>query len=474
MKGARGQVGRGAVALALAASITAVALAQDRDTLWTKVSADGASISLSWDKSHPWDATLGASGAELIARYYVDARREAAESLGRATPQRRDQRLLRFTLPEAMRGTPAGPVCLFIQMPDRRALPVRRADNRDGDTVGFRYEPWERRIRQVGETRAAQERVATAERSLATSARAVASKEATVAQRGWSNLAACDQIAGPAATLGPKPSDVVDLAKQDDVARRVCVNRVDNGFLLINGEYVPETLPKLLETYAATKDADAARTRISAVYSAAFAGPIGADPPSLMKAIVERLGAENATVKARTAQTAEFMRDWAKWESTLKDYNPELGEPDEYLGWTSTSKEAAFRLFGPDLARQLKAEWAVQGLPAPTVADLESYFGSALDAYSGCVEDSVKQLRTKFDNWEALRSSAPQRAASAREFLVRECRQEVDALDKMKAERARLQTELQRDQQALATASTPVPLAEKPLVLNGVSCSQRP
>jgi len=473
-EGARGAVTRVAGALAVALAMSAAVLAQDKDTLWTSVTAEGTTIALTWDKNHPWDAILATNGAELVAKYFVDARREVTESLGRATPARRDQRTLRFTLPEAVRGTLAGPVCLFIQMPDRRALPIRRPDNRNGDTVGFRYDSWERRIRQAGDTRAAQERVTSAERSLTASARIVAGREATLAQRGWTGLASCDQVAVPTAALGPKPSDVVDLARQPDVARRVCVNRVVNGFLLISEEYVPETLPKLLASYAASKDVDSARSRLSAVYSAAFAGPVGADPPSLIHAIVERLGADNGTVRARAVQTAGFLKDWDTFAPTLKGYTPELGDPDEYLGWTSTAKESAFHLFGPDLARQLKAEWAVQGLPPGSVSDLESYLGSALDAYTGCVDDSVKQLRTKSDNWDALRSAAPQRAASAREFLVRECRQEVNALSTMKTERAALEAQVARDRQTLATVSTPIRLADKPLALNGVSCAQSP
>ena len=147
---------------------------------------------------------------------------------------------------------------------------------------------------------------------------------------------------------------------------------------------------------------------------------------------------------------------------------------DELARWTSTAKESAFRLFGPELARQLKAEWAVQGLPAGSASDLESYLGSALDAYSGCVDDSVKQLRTKADNWDALRSAAPQRAPSATEFLVRECRQDVAALSTMKTERAALDAQVARDRQVLATASVPVPLADKPVALNSVSCGRRP
>jgi hypothetical protein len=206
------------------------------------------------------------------------------------------------------------------------------------------------------------------------------------------------------------------------------------------------------------------------VYSSAFAGPAGVTPASLLDGITNRLGAENATVKARAAQTAEFLLDWAKWIPTLKDYRPELGSPNDDLGWPSTASASAFQLFGAELATQLKVEWAMDGVSPGTVRDLESFLGSALDAYSGCVDDAAKQLKTKYDNWEALRSNAPQRAASAREFLVRECRQEVGAFEAMKAEQATLQQQLAREQQSLSSATTQGPLAGRPQDLNFASC----
>jgi hypothetical protein len=458
------------VAAVLAVVTIHVANAQDKDTLWTKVSVEDRTISLKWDKSHPWDATL-MRGAELMAKYFVDGRREVTESLGRGAARNGEQRTLRFTLPESVRANPVGPVCLFVQLPDRRALPIRRANNQNADTVGFRYAAWERQIRQAGDARAAQERVASAERALATSTRAVAGKQASLAERGWSGPASCDQIATPSAVLGPKPFDVVAPADQDDASRRVCVNRVANGYL-VNQDFISETLPKLVANYAQARDSDRVRSLLSEVYSSAFAGPAGATPASLLEAITKRLGADNATVKARATQTAQFIGDWAKWIPTLKnDYRPELGSPNDDLGWPSTAAASAFQLFGPELASQLKVEWAMEGVPAGTVRDLESFLGSALDAYSGCVDDAAKQLKTKYDNWDALRSNAPQRAASAREFLVRECRQEVGAFDAMKAEQATLQQQLVREQQVLTSANIPVPLAGRPQDLNFVSCS---
>jgi hypothetical protein len=291
-----------------------------------------------------------------------------------------------------------------------------------------------------------------------------------MAQRGWSDQASCQQVAAPSALLGPKPFDVIEPADQQDAARRVCINRVVNGFI-VNQIYI-EDLPKSLADLAAARNVQRARAKISAVYSSAFAGPAEVNPRELVGAIAQRLGPDNATLKARQPQIAIFDRDWMKWAGNLTNYTPPLGTPDDDLGWVSTASESAFRLFGPDLAKKLNATWAMEDVPAASIRDLESFLGSGLDAYGGCVDDAVKQLATKYDNYQALRSTAPQRAAAARDFLVRECRQEVSDLEKMKADRKTFADQLARDQEALTRASVPAPLATSPVALNAVSCQQ--
>jgi hypothetical protein len=88
------------------------------------------------------------------------------------------------------------------------------------------------------------------------------------------------------------------------------------------------------------------------------------------------------------------------------------------------------------------------------------------------VDDGRKQLATKWNNWQAEQASAPQFAAAARDFLVRECRQEVGLIDKLKAERTAIEAQLARAKQAVTIATTVPALASKPEVLNLLSCSQ--
>jgi hypothetical protein len=142
---------RGAIALTVLRLVgfTSGAAARDRDTLWTKVTAAGETITLSWDKNHPWDADLKATGAQLIARYRGDAGNEVAESFGRATPSGKNERTIHFTLPHSTNRPAAGPVCLVLQLPNGRVLPVRRATQRGDDTAGFRYDAVEKAMRPV-------------------------------------------------------------------------------------------------------------------------------------------------------------------------------------------------------------------------------------------------------------------------------------------------------------------------------------
>ena len=58
-----------ALVAGVALSLTAGADAQSRDTLETKLTADGATILLEWSKKHPWHQELQSRGAALIAEY---------------------------------------------------------------------------------------------------------------------------------------------------------------------------------------------------------------------------------------------------------------------------------------------------------------------------------------------------------------------------------------------------------------------
>ena len=463
--------------IAVAVTVTACLLfashgaAQDKDTVWTTVAAQGANVSLTWNKSHPWDMELGAGGAQLIARYRADVRNDTSEVIGVAKAGGRNQRTIQFVLPQDLRGRPLGPVCLFIQLPNRKVLPVRRANSQNADTAGFRYEPWEKQIRQRGDLRVAQGRAAQADRALAVSTQNVANQQATVAKRGWGNLDSCNAITASRTDTSVQPYDVVSPSAQDDVARRVCVFRVWS-WRKDNEWYIANQLPGEVKQFAAAQERSEAVDLIRGMYWNASFLP---DIAPVLDELIRASGSERGTLATRGTQAAEFRRDWERLSPQMEGYQPHFGSTDDGLGLPTTARGAAFRVFGPAVAKRINGEWAMEGVPPATDVDKAGAIGVALDVYSGCLEDGRKQLKLKYDNWEALKSSAPQRAAAAQDFFVRECRQGVTLLDKLKAESVTMQEQLTREQQALRTLSSiEATLPTKPQALNLVSCSQQP
>jgi hypothetical protein len=457
----------GAAAFAAFATITAV-MAQDRDTLFTRVTAEGNTVALKWDKDHPWDKQLASSGAELFAEYRSATRGVVAESLGRAATKGND-REFRFTLPESVRSIPASQICLYIQpLGNRTLLPVRRA-NQGTDTARFRYEPWERMVRAKADAVAAEARLASARAEADVAARRVQAQEAALAKRGWSAPNACQNITVSASQVPPRPYDVVNPDQQDEMARRVCVHRIWHG-RQITQKFLESLREKLAQPEAA-KNPARARAQLQGTYGDAFIVPEAAGP--LLEQLRKMVGADDAALKPRVAQAAEFLRDWNRLSATIATYEPHLGTPTDVLVWPSPVSAVALRVLGPGLAAQLNAEWAIQGEPQPTVRDFAGVIGASLDAYFDCVKDGARQLAVKYTAWDGLQK---QLASGARErelaqFLTRECQQETGTRDTLKAATDSLQAEVARLQAAQAQiASAAGPLPQRAQVLNAVTC----
>ena len=441
--------------------------AQNKETVWTKVSADGSTITLSWDKNHPWSADLSRGGATLVAKYHLLSRQETLEPLAVARAGS-EERQLRFSLPDGLRGDPAGPVCLFFQTPGRRVLPIRKSDKNGADTSGFRYEPWEKAARQRSLARIAQNRVTSAELALSRADQNVRGQEAIAASRGWQSLDACSNIAAPNFTLGERPRQVVPPADQDEESRRLCVYRALDGNE-IRLEEAKDRLGKRVAALNAARDADAIRELLPVYFGNAFQG-IDTDPVSFMKSIVDALGNDNATVRARHDELLAFVGDLIAQGAKLRGYEPRLPNYSNRLGWPSSASESVFRLYAKEIARVLDVAWAVEGIEGNS-KDLETVLGAALDAYSGCVGDAKKQFARNWESWTELRASASTRADSAKDFLVRECRTEMQKLDALRADRDRFVRQLADERGAAATAATIPPIAGRVATLNTSSCA---
>ncbi len=82
------------------------------------------------------------------------------------------------------------------------------------------------------------------------------------------------------------------------------------------------------------------------------------------------------------------------------------------------------------------------------------YVGGALEAYSRCVVDDQKELKTKYDAWQQLQHNAPALAEQAHTELVASCQRQFSTLDKLRNDKISLETQLRQASAVLRTAPT--------------------
>lgn len=438
-------------------------MAQDKDTLWTKLSAEGRSVFLSWNKNHPWDQQLGHTSTNLMAKYATESGRDAVEVVGTAASVTGETRTLRFTLAEDVRGLPRGPVCLFIQT-QGKILPVRKANRAGDDTAGFRYEAWEGIIRKRAETRVIQAKIAKLEQNSKTAESSTRRQEGVIRQHQWDSEASCEKITVPTETV-VRPIDAIDLTQQDDVARHVCVRQVWYRRQVIKKYVNDGDIEEIL-----TKNPRAAKEILSELLTP-FLGSLEDEPDRALSNLVANLGLDNQTVKARLPQINEFLADWKKLSPGIKDYRPQFGQERDYLKWPSTASAAAFRVYGAALAQRYKTPWALDGVTEGTVQDKESVLGASLDAYSSCMRDGKVKMKIAYDNWNKATKDAPQFSVAARNALVKECHQAFQLFDTVKVEKEAIETQLSVVRSQLMQAPSTSLLPSKAQSLNASTCS---
>lgn len=451
-------------AVAVAVAAPSHLAAQGKGTLWTEVSSSTNIVRLAWDNSHPWDALLTTSGAELVARYVTDGGREVTETLGRGTRVPDRSRAVEFVLPGDLRGAPSGPVCLAIQLPDRRVLPIRRAQSGDLDTAGFRYQAWGEQIHQRTQARALDRSIEALQRALEIATANTATAETTATARGWTDEDACAKpVAMPTGT--PVPFDVVPPDRQDDEARRVCVARVREARqMTIRGA----ATARRLQSYEAQRDVAAARRLLFSEYSAARV----LEASALLARMADQLGPDHPVVREYGERKRRFDADWSRFSASTG--RPLLGTRQDEITWPSEGWAVAFRLLGGiDFAREMKAEWAITDLPDSKAEDLVALLGAAFTAYEGCVDDANKQLRLKYDSFQAYAGDAPQRARAQQQFFERECRQGLADRNKLRAEREAFARDLRARQAERTALASARPLPSRREMLNGSRCDGR-
>ena len=418
-----------------------------------QVIARGNTLQLSWDERHGWQNQLSSRGAEVVAEYEVEGRGFVRESV--AHGRREGDRTIGFTLPTSLRNVPVKDVCLYIQLPGNRLLPVRQAAG-GRDTARFRYAAWEGMVTSNVEQRALNEDVQVLSRHLAQLTEQYQRRTAAMQQRGWADPNACGSQQVARTEAERQPVGVMPADQREPAARKVCVHRIHM------------TRRALEQRIAATPPANRMAVVSAFARSAAHAPEVAAE--------LLRLGPGSAvdtrTLRDRQTQARLLSDDLRRWGATVgPQFAPPLGKYDDVLMVATESRDAnvwfLLQIFGK------KEGLSSEAAPVPPVRDLLGAMGAVLDAYEGCVQDGKRQLDTISAAWADLQARAPQREQRVNEYFAQQCRLEHRQLGELAALEANARAELTRSQERLAnrTAPTsPAALPSAPTPLNAVAC----
>lgn len=418
-----------------------------------QVVARGNTLQLSWDERHGWQNQLSSRGAEVVAEYEVEGRGFVRESV--AQGRREGERTMGFTLQTSLRNVPLKEVCLYIQLPGNRLLPVRQAAG-GRDTARFRYAAWEGMVTSDVEQRALNEDVQVLSRHLAQLSEQHQRRTTALQQRGWADPNACGSQQVARTDAERQPVGVMPADQREPAARKVCVHRIHM------------TRRALEQRIAATPP-----SKRMAVVSA-FAG--SAAHASEVASEMLRLGPSNAVdtkvLRDRQAQARFLSDDLRRWGATVgPQFAPPLGKYDDVLMVATESREANVWFLLQILGKKEGLSSEAASVPSPR--DLLGAMGAVLDAYEGCVQDGKRQLDTISAAWADLQSRAPQREQRVNEYFAQQCRIEHRQLGELVAQEANARAELARSQERLASRaaqSGPTGLPSTPTPLNTVAC----
>lgn len=441
--------------------VASTALAQGKnmkDALGTRLTATSETIVLDWDPKHPWNVDL-MRGATLVAEYNTRSQGVVLQKLSTGKLNAGGLPGMRFLLPVELTATPTGPVCLFVQLGNSHVLPVRNPRADHGDTSRFRDERWERGV--VEQTASAQhkrdlEQLRTAAND---AVRRLEQAKLKLGKQGWTETGGCEGIALPSFAVS-RPPDVLPASEQPAGARRACISRV----VLAERE-----VQYRQKEPASTQNEDKIED-----YTELISGVVLA--PGRAASLLGMLGTSpnDQNAQERQRQLKAFRKDWELYAS--QPHSPGtalLGNERDPISLQSGTRETGLKL-----ARLLI--FLSLGRPAPPGGkdgfqpeDLAGFAGGELEAYSRCVVDSEKQLRTKLDQWNSNQSNAPQLAEIARRQLVAVCTRDASSLTLLHAEKQEMDGRLREaEEKALANAGTSSRSQADPF-LNGTTCSVR-
>lgn len=449
-------------------SLSVALLAQSRETLETKVTSVGDTVTLKWGQKHPWDAELKARGAWLFVEYRtatgvgLDCFAAAQAPRGRTAPcpgipaakVDAEDRTAVFKLPDTLTAVPAGPVCLHLRMADQRPLPIRRASGDGGNTSRFQFAEWAQRVTAAAQKTGLDGQRARLQSAVAEQQRAIDEQVRFNTGKGWGSAAACDTLqAGTLQVSQDRP--VAAPGEQDEIARTVCVMR------LVSASALQEVEAQKVLKAGKVKTIEEARLLLALLSDAAQPAPI---LNTLLGLVDEPKRQEWARV--RGPQIKQFVDDWNRLASKIPDYQRRYPTPhfesfSTTLRLQSLTGQAAERVFD-----------ARMDGTAPDPKDVLGFIGGSLEVYGRCVDDGKRQLTLNYEQSRNLQVSKGDLQIRLTQQVRQECRQGVEKVGSMQLRLAELNTELATVTQRIAQSVAAVgALGKKTYELNEATCA---
>ncbi len=443
--------------------------AQDKETLWTEVTAKQDRLLLRWDKRHPWINDFGSGrGLELVGRYRGENGQAVTETIATGSVDGK-AREAEFALTDRLRRAVHSPICLSLRM-SGRAIPIRRANRGDRDTAGFRYPVWELRQRQQAKVDSVRRIISELEGKLETVRNSIQNQKRIIEQFGWSAYPRCEEMPAKAPDVTIRPRTVVDPEQQAEAAAKVCVYRVWTAQVLwehSKAEVSKEIHDARLRIAAVDpKFLEKARKKFCGLF--AFAN----DLPDVAQAVLQREGAEQLLGATMVRQAEQFAREWKQHRTGIAKYVPQFGGETDYLDLPAAAVQASCRRNGPALAKELDLAWLTAGV-SQEPQDLLGWIGGLLDSYSTCSDDTRKGLAIEYEKWVVSERMAPRRAAMRHVDLVKMCRKDQETLKQLTEQQSTFESSIRAARAELQSAEQLPGLPAKAVVLNHETCSAK-
>lgn len=366
------------------------------DDAMVKLQANDNIINASWTLDHPWAKEFISQAAKFrLYGQYVSHGKHVEVPLANA--QLTGQTGWTFQLPEKLPATPESPVCLHISAGRNQSIPVRSNGSAQYDTARFRYEPWERNIRNTSRLAEQQREINLLETAISQDEASVATYKKNLAARGIKTQGDCtrEEMTGTPSVAEAAPGKVVEPSRQQAASERICVHRTRNwgSKIILPPVYVID-VPAILKLYFDARAITSPSSRNDQLYS-------------------------------------QFQKDWASWyKETGEGFLPEIGEKNDILAEVGLVTAAINR-------------WNTNPQNRNNT-DLNIIANGMLDAYTGCLEDVNKQLNANYNAWQLAQKNKESRDQRYSEFKQAECVREstniASTMQKIDTQRQKLQT----------------------------------